>query len=69
MACITLLSQPVAMATTQLTRAIGYQAPALAHQSTHQQEKDLQPLHMNWVVVTANDGSRKLSIQWATDGN
>ena len=62
MACITLLSQPVAMATTQLTRAIGYQAPTPAYQ----QEKERQPLRMNWVVVTGKDGSRKLSVQWAT---
>ena len=64
MACITL--QPMAMATTQLTRAIRYQAPAPAHQPEHQQEKDRQPLRMNWVVVTGKDGSRKLSLQWAT---
>lgn len=60
MACITLIS-PVAMATTQLERAIRYEASA----SGQVQSTEWQPLRMNWVVVTGKDGSRKVSMQWA----
>jgi len=66
MACITLLAQPMAMATTQLTHAIRYEvsAPWQLEQSTERQS-----LRMNWVVVTGKSGSRTLRMQWAADGN
>ena len=61
MACITLIAQPMAMATTQLTHAIRYEVSV----PRQEQRTDRQPLRMNWVVVTGKDGSRKLSMQWA----
>jgi hypothetical protein len=63
MACMTLLAQPMAMATTQLARAIGYEVSApWQHENTER-----QPLRMNWVVVTGKNGSGVLRMQWAAD--
>jgi hypothetical protein len=64
MACMTLLAQPMAMATTQLTRTIGYEVSAL----WQERNTERQPLRMNWVVVTGNNGNRMLRMQWAADG-
>ena len=60
MACMTLLAQPMAMATTQLARVIRYEVPV------RQQEPNTErkPLRMNWVVVTGKNGSRELRMQW-----
>jgi hypothetical protein len=60
MACMTSLAQPMAMATTQLARVIRYEAsaPWQIHNTGR------QPLRMNWVVVTAKNGSRGLHMQW-----
>ena len=60
MACIT-LAPAMAMATTQLTRATGYEVSAPWQ---HEQHMERQPLRMNWVVVTDNNGSRSLRMQW-----
>ena len=60
MACITLVAQPMAMATTQLARAIRYEVTV--PQQHHNIER--QPLRMNWVVVTGKDGTRRLSMHW-----
>jgi hypothetical protein len=65
MACMTLLAQPVAMATTQLAREICYEVSV----PQQEQETGRQPLRMNWVVVTGKNGSRALRMQWAVDGN
>jgi hypothetical protein len=65
MACITLLAQPVAMATTQFARVIGYEVSA----PWQEQNTERQPLRMNWVVVTGKNGSRVLRTQWAADGD
>jgi hypothetical protein len=65
MACMTLLAYPVAMATTQLARVIGYEVSV----PQQEQETGRQPLRMNWVVVTGKNGSRVLRMQWAADGN
>jgi hypothetical protein len=61
MACIPLFAQPMAMATTQLARAIHYE-----NVSACQLEGDVEhkSLSMSWVVVTDNNGKRKLQIQW-----
>jgi hypothetical protein len=61
---MTLLAQPVAMATTQLARVIGYEVSA----PWQEQNTERQPLRMNWVVVTDRSGSRVLRMQWAADG-
>jgi hypothetical protein len=53
----------MAMATTQLARAIGYEVSApWQHENTER-----QPLRMNWVVVTGKNGSGVLRMQWAAD--
>jgi hypothetical protein len=62
MACITLFAQPLAMATTQLARAVHYEDV-----TPWQLERNVErkPLSMSWVVVTDRNGKRKLQIQWA----
>ena len=62
MACITLFAQPMAMATTQLAHAIHNE-----YVSVSQLEGDVErkSLSMSWVVVSDNNGNRKLQIQWA----
>jgi hypothetical protein len=52
----------MAMATTQLARAIHYE-----NVSACQLEDDVEPksLSMSWVGVADNHGNRKLQIQWA----
>jgi hypothetical protein len=62
---MTLLAQPVAMATTQFARVIGYEVSA----PWQEQNTGRQPLRMNWVVVTGKNGSRVLRMQWAADGD
>ncbi len=63
MPCMTLLEQPMAMATTQFARVIPFEvsAPWL------EQNAGRQPLRMNWVVVTGNKSSRGLRMQWMAD--
>ncbi|HME33808.1 MAG TPA: hypothetical protein VKF84_01125 [Candidatus Sulfotelmatobacter sp.] len=63
MACITLFAQPMAMATTQLVRAIHDE-----NTFTRQQEgkAECRPLRMNWVVVTDKSGNPQLRMQWAS---
>jgi hypothetical protein len=63
MACITLLAQPMAMATTQLARVIRCDVSA----PWQEQNTERQPLRMNWVVVTGKNGSRALRMQWVAD--
>ena len=60
MACITLLPQPMAMATTQLTRVIRYENSAPWRSELNPERS----LRMNWVVVTDSNGSRGLRMQW-----
>lgn len=65
MACITLVGQPMAMATMQLARAIPretvcWQTEAGATRST---------LRMNWVVVTDSEDHNRLRTKWLTDGD
>jgi hypothetical protein len=60
MACITLLAPPVAMATTQFACKIPCHSTALPQE----QSTKLQTLRMNWVVVTAKNGTRSLRVQW-----
>ncbi len=62
MACIA-FAPPVAMATTQLARVIGYEV------STPFQSElaERHPLRMNWVVVTGTHGSRRLRTPWAVE--
>jgi hypothetical protein len=66
MACMTLLAQPVAMATTQLARSIPYEGFARWESG---QNTDRQLLRMNWVVVTDNHGNQRLRMEWSASGN
>jgi len=61
MACITLFAQPLAMATTQLTRAVHYE---VAPNPQLERTVERKSLSMSWVVVTDSNGNRKLQIQW-----
>ena len=62
MACMTLFAQPMAMATTQLARAIHCEKASACPMDGNVERK---PLSMSWVVVTDGNGNRKLQIQWA----
>jgi hypothetical protein len=62
MVCITLFAQPMAMATTQLARAIPHQT-ALRQMEAGAARSTLR---MSWVVVTDGDGKKKLRIEWRT---
>jgi len=64
MACITLFAQPMAMATTQLVRAIRYE-PAFTRQQ--ESKAECSSLHMSWVVVTDQQGNRQLRMRWAAE--
>ena len=61
MTCITLFA-PMAMATSELVRAIHFEDV-----STGQFEGNVErtSLRMSWVVVTDSNGSRRLQMQWA----
>jgi hypothetical protein len=65
MACITLLTSQVAMATTQFERVIDYEVSA----PWQEQSTVRQPLRMNWVVVTDKTGRPGLRMRWVADEN
>ena len=54
MACMTLFAQPLAMATTQLTRVVRCEDFSTLHIES---KTDRSPLHMSWVVVTDGKAS------------
>jgi len=60
MACITLFA-PLAMATTQLARAVQYENVSGLQLRDF---VDRKTLRMSWVVVTDSNGNRKLQMQW-----
>jgi len=64
MTCMTLLAQPMAMATTQLARVIHYEVSA-----PRQEQNTGHTPRMNWVLVTGKDGNRLLRMQWMADEN
>ncbi len=66
MTCMTLLAQPLAMATTQLARVIRYEVSA-PRQEQNQQQNTRHTPRMNWVVVTGKDGNRVLRMQWTAE--
>ena len=61
MACMTIFAPAMAMATTQLARVIRYEAPDAWFS---EQSADRRSLRMNWVVVTDDNGGRRLRAQW-----
>jgi len=64
MCCATLIAQETMMATTELMRSACYDIcwPLQDHQKTH-----YRPLRMNWVVVTDENGNRRLQMGWHAD--
>lgn len=62
MACMTVFAPTMAMATTQLARVVRYEEFASWQMKG---DSERASLRMNWVVVTDENGNRKLSIQWA----
>jgi hypothetical protein len=60
MACITLVA-PLAMTTTELTRAIHYELAWTGQSRIHVESNSLR---LSWVVVTDCDGNRRLQMQW-----
>jgi hypothetical protein len=66
MACITMFASPMAMATTQLKHQIAREvfAPVSFERNLEQRSS-----HMNWVVVTDNNGSRHLRMLWTAEGS
>ena len=61
MACITLFVQPVAMATTELARAIRYENAWTGQAESYGESNSLR---MSWVVVIDSAGKRKLQMEW-----
>jgi len=64
MSCMTLIAHEATMATTQVTRAVTRQVcwPELVEQTAKQ-----TLVRMNWVVVTDENGNRRLRIAWHAD--
>ena len=64
MSCVTLTAFDASMATTQLTCAARYKVvwPSQQSQSLQQRHPSL-----NWVVVTDENGTRRLRMQWNMD--
>jgi hypothetical protein len=66
MACITLFATSATMATTQFARVVCCESAALRQ---FEPRTDNQPLRMNWVVVTGQDGIKQLRMQWASSAD
>ena len=64
MSCMTLTAQDVTMTTTQFTRAVCYTSCMPVDELFVPQ---YQPLRMNWVVVTDENGNRRLQVDWHAD--
>lgn len=66
MACITMFTPTMAMATTQFKRETVHEVFAPIH---FERKIEQRSPRMNWVVVTDNNGSRHLRMQWTTEGS
>lgn len=60
MCSITWVAPQATMATTELTRAAGYEIG----RRRQNQETDFRPLRMSWVVVTDENGRCQLRMCW-----
>ena len=60
MTCMTLFAQPMAMATTQLVKAVCQEDTC----SWQMVLKTPQSLRMSWVVVTDEHGQRQIRMHW-----
>lgn len=64
MSCMVLAAPEITMATTLFMRAACYEnCSPLVEQFPVQH----QPLRMNWVVVTDENGNRRLQVDWHAD--
>ena len=64
MSCMTLIAPEIMMATRQFVRAACYENCSRVEEHFPAQH---QPLCMNWVVVTDENGNRRLQIDWHAD--
>ena len=64
MCCATLIALDTTMATTQLIRSACYQ---VCWPRQGQQTEEFSALRMNWVVVTDENGNRRLQMGWRAD--
>ena len=64
MSCMTLIAPAITMATTQFMGTACYE-----NRSALQERFSAQypPLRMNWVVVTDENGNRRLQMGWHAD--
>ena len=64
MTCMILTAPEITMATTQFMRAAYCERCLSVEESFATQH---QPLRMNWVVVTDENGNRRLQMGWHAD--
>jgi hypothetical protein len=64
MSCMTLTAQGITMSTMQFKRAVCYErcAPVEEYRAPRQER-----LRMNWIVVTDENGNRRLQMGWHAD--
>ncbi|HXY78894.1 MAG TPA: hypothetical protein VEH47_08780 [Candidatus Acidoferrales bacterium] len=62
---MTAFAEAMAMPTTQLTRVIEHEVAISRQLESHAERKFPR---MSWVVVTDNNGRRRLRIQWGVSG-
>ena len=63
MCCTTLIALGTPMATTQVMRA----RYDILWPQTDKRKTPFQPVRMNWVVVTDENGNRRLKMDWHAD--
>ena len=61
MSCMTLNAKDITMTTTQFTRDVCYESCMPVEEVFVPQH---QPLRMNWIVVTDENGNRRLQMGW-----
>ncbi|HYA24855.1 MAG TPA: hypothetical protein VEF05_11885 [Terriglobales bacterium] len=64
MGCMTLTAQHITTTTTQFTRAVCSQTGRPVEERFVPQ---CRPLRVNWVVVTDENGKRRLQMGWQAD--
>lgn len=64
MCCAILTATETTMSTTQLMRAVCFDACSLQKRERETQSRHLR---MNWVVVTDANGNRRLKMNWPAD--
>jgi hypothetical protein len=66
MTCMTAFAEAMAMPTMQLPRVLRYRVLQHEDAACRQLESNAEHKypHMNWIVVTDNEGRRQLRIRW-----